>query len=68
MSTADSYRKIAAELRAKARKAPTDGAAADLDNLARCYLRLAEQAETNSRLDVAAEFGSPARPDEGEDA
>jgi hypothetical protein len=68
MSTTASYRKIAAGLRARARKAPSDRAAAELGNLARCYLRLAEQAETNSRLDVAAEFGSPARPDEGEDA
>ena len=58
MTTAESYRKIAAELRAKALKAPTDAAAEDLDNLARCYHRLAAQAEQNQQFDVAVEVGS----------
>ena len=66
MTTADAYRKIAAELKAKALKAPSDGAAAELDHLARCYLRLAEQADVNGRYDVAAEFGPKSRLDEGE--
>ena len=61
MSSADTYRVMAAELRAKARKAPTDRAASDLDNLARCYLRLAQQAEHNTRIDVAVEFDSATR-------
>ena len=47
MSSADSYRKTAAQLRAKALKAPSDEAAAELDNLGRCYIRLARQAEQN---------------------
>ena len=65
MSSSDSYRKIAAELRAKALRAPSDKAAADLDNLARCYIRLAEQADQNSLLDVCAEFGPKPCPDQG---
>ncbi len=67
MTTADSYRKIAAELHAKARKARSDHEACDLDNLARCYLRLAEQADQNSLSDVSAEFGPKVRL-EGEGA
>ncbi len=61
MEPADHYRKIAAELRAKVVNAPSDTAAADLDNLARAYLQLAEQAEQNRRADVWAEFGPPPR-------
>jgi hypothetical protein len=68
MSSSDSYRKIAAELRAKALRAPSDKAAADLDNLARCYIRLAEQADQNRLVDVSAEFGPNPRLDEGEGA
>jgi hypothetical protein len=65
MTSADSYRKIAAELRARARKARSDKEAADLDNLARCYLRLAEQANTNGQLDLVAEFGPKNKLDDG---
>jgi hypothetical protein len=57
MSTADSYRKIAAELKARAAKERSADVASELDNLARCYLRLASQADTNSDLDVSVEFG-----------
>ena len=64
MTPADSYRMMAAELRAKALKAPTDMAAVDLDHLARCYLRLAEQADQNTLLDVSAEFGPKSRLDD----
>ena len=64
MTPADTYRMMAAELRAKALKAPTDRAAADLDHLARCYLRLAEQADQNTLLDVSAEFGPKSRLDD----
>lgn len=67
MTTADSYRKIAAELRARALKARTDQAAAELDNLARCYIKLAEQADQNIHTDVAVEF-VPKQSDEDESA
>jgi hypothetical protein len=61
MTTADSYRKIAAELRAKALKALDDASAARYDSLALAYLRLAQQADQNSRADIWAEFGSKPR-------
>ena len=67
MTTADSYRKMAAELRAKALKAPNDAAASQYDALARAYLRLAEQADQNQQADVWAEFG-PRLDGEGEGA
>ncbi len=67
VSTADHSRKIAAQLRADALKAPDDKAAAELDHLARAYVRLAEQAEQNSRDDVWTEFGPKVRLD-GEEA
>jgi hypothetical protein len=63
MSTADTYRKLAAGLRARALKAPNDAAATELDNLAQCYRRLADQADQNTLLDVNAEFGPKARLD-----
>jgi hypothetical protein len=64
MSAANAYRKIAAELRAKALKAPSDAFAAELDNLGQCYRRLADQADQNNLLDVCVEFGPKARLDE----
>ncbi len=69
MSTADSYRKIAAQLRAKALKARSDAAASQFDALAHAYLRLADQAEQNKRADIWGEFGPKVRLDgEGEGA
>ena len=65
MTPANSYRKAAAELRAKALKAPSDRTARDLGNLARCYLRLATQAEHNSRTDIAVEIGAKPRLEGG---
>ena len=65
MSAADTHRKIAAELRAKALTMATDASATHFDSLAKCYLRLAEQAEQNR---VWAEFGQKSRLDEGEGA
>ncbi len=56
MSSAE-YRALAAELLAKAMKAPGGAASAEYDALARSYLRLAEQAEQNGRADIWAEFG-----------
>ena len=58
---ADTYRKVAAELRARALKAPNDAAAAELDSLAQCYRHLADQVDQNPSLDVSAEFGPRAR-------
>ncbi len=69
MSTADSYRKIAAEFRARAFHALDAASAAHFGGLARCYLRLAEQADQNRKADIWAEFGPPPRltgQDEGE--
>jgi hypothetical protein len=68
MNAASRYRKIAAELRAKALKAPTDSAAAQYDALAQAYARLADQADENERADVWAEFGRKPRLGEGEGA
>jgi hypothetical protein len=69
MGTADYYRKVASELLAQAVKAPTDADASPIDALAQCYLRLAEQADQNSRADIWAEFGPKTRLDgEGEGA
>ncbi len=68
MTTADRYRTIAAELRAKALKAPSDAAAVQLNGLAQAYLRLAEQAGLNKHTDVWAEFGPKPRLGESEGA
>ncbi len=69
MTTANSYRKIAAELKAKAAKERSPDVASELDNLARCYVRLAEQADQNSFLDIWFEVGPKTRLDgEGEGA
>ncbi len=65
MGTADYYRKIASELRAQALKAPTDADASRINALAQCYLRLAQQADQNSRADIWAEFGPTTRLDGG---
>jgi len=53
MTPAQHYRKLAAELRARAHQEPQHQA--EWDNLARCYLRLAEQADMNARQDLAYE-------------
>jgi hypothetical protein len=68
MTTAATYRTLAAELRAQALNAPSQRAAVELDHLARCYIRLAQQADQNSRLDISAEFGPKDRQHEGQDA
>jgi hypothetical protein len=66
MTTADSYRNIAVELKAKAEKERSQELASDLKNLALCYLRLAEQAEANRLLDMSAKLGPKNRLGEGE--
>ena len=45
MTTPDSYRKMPLIFGLGRSKPPDDATAARLDSLARCYLRLAEQAE-----------------------
>ena len=57
MRSADQYRKLAAELKAKAMSERNQGVAAELDGLARSYLRLAAQAEQNSSIDLWIEIG-----------
>jgi hypothetical protein len=56
MTASDSYRKAAAELRAKAAGARNPHTA-EWERLARCYTRLAEQADRNSLQDVWIEDG-----------
>jgi hypothetical protein len=55
--TGDQYRMIAAELRARAAREQNELDAAELDKLARAYLRLAEQADRNSFADIWMEYG-----------
>ncbi len=69
MTPADQYRKIAAELWAKAGKEQNEQLVTEWGSLARCYLRLAEQADTNSLADIWFEAGPKTRLDgEGEEA
>jgi len=55
---AEKYRKLAAELRVKARKEQRPQIRAELNHLAHSYVRLAEQAERNARCDVTYKPGS----------
>jgi hypothetical protein len=55
MNTWDEYRVKAAELAARAACETDPQIQADLDNLARSYLRLAMQAEQNNRVDLTYE-------------
>ena len=59
MAAGDEYRIKAAEFHAQARREPRPGLRAELENLARAYLRLAEQAQRNTQLDVTYEPPSP---------
>jgi hypothetical protein len=69
MPPGDSYRKLAAELRTKAKHNRIAQVALEMEHLALCYLRLADQAENNRFQDAWCEFGPPARLDgEGEGA
>ncbi len=61
MSTGSQYRKIAAELRATAAKEQNELRATEWNNLARAYLRLAEQADRNSFADIWMEYGPKPR-------
>ena len=55
MTSSERYRNLAAALRAKARDERAADLRAEWENLALCYLRLAEQAEQNGRVDAAYE-------------
>jgi len=55
MSPVDDYRAKAAHLRALARLEAKRPLGREYDRLARAYVRLAEQAERNSRTDVVYE-------------
>lgn len=52
MTYAEHYRRRAAEIDAEAKWADTPQKRIQLEHLARAYLRLAEQADRNSKTDV----------------
>ena len=58
MSPAEQYRRLAAELKSKAAAECNVDVAAELNALARSYLRLAEQAEQNGQTDLWLELGA----------
>jgi hypothetical protein len=62
MTAGDDYRGKAVEFRAKAQVESDLKRKAEFEHLARAYLRLAEQAERNSQLDITYE--TPARKDD----
>jgi hypothetical protein len=62
MTAGDHYRGKAVEFRAKALVDSDPKRKAEFEHLARAYLRLAEQAERNSHLDVTYE--TPATKDD----
>ena len=68
MKPSDTYRVRAADLKAQAAKEPNEKLAAEYQNLARCYLRLAEQADNNSQADIWLEVGPKLRLNEDEGA
>ena len=55
MTAGDDYRTKAAELRARARRERDTNIRSDLENLARAFVRLAEQADRNSQADISYE-------------
>jgi hypothetical protein len=57
MSPADRYRALAAQLRARAARELSPVMRAQWANLSQCYVRLAEQADHNSRTDIVYESG-----------
>ena len=56
MSPADRYRALAAYLRTCAAREQRPEVRTQWTKLAQCYLRLAEQADQNSRADIVYEF------------
>lgn len=59
MTPAEQYRVLASQLRARARLAETPRLVSEWEHLARCYLRLARQAEENQKLDIVYETPPP---------
>ena len=64
MTPTEHYRTKAAELRAKARLEPKPWLRAEYELLATSYLKLVEQAERNSHLDIVYE--TPRAPDQAQ--
>jgi hypothetical protein len=64
MTPADRYRKLAAELNAKARNEKSPQIRAEWSHLAQSYVRLAAQADKNDLTDVAYEPSLRTEPDE----
>jgi hypothetical protein len=64
MNPWDEYRVKAAELSARAACENDSALKAELESLARSYLRLALQAEQNSRLDQTYETPPPKKEDD----
>lgn len=56
MSPADRYRALAADLRSRAIQEQSPLLREQWAHLSQCYLRLAEQADQNSRADIVYEF------------
>ena len=61
MTPAETYRVKAAEFRAKAEQETHPSMRAELERLTQSYLRLAEQADHNARMDLVYET-PPKRP------
>jgi hypothetical protein len=61
MSSSDRYRALAAHLRSRAAQEQRAMLRAQWAKLAQCYLRLAGQADRNSRADIVYEFDRSAR-------
>jgi hypothetical protein len=55
MTPSTQYRRLAAELRAKAQQEESPAVRAERHHLAQCYVRLAEQADKNQRTDIVYE-------------
>jgi hypothetical protein len=55
MTPATYYRTLAAQLRTRAKNEDSPQLRAEWEHLAQCYIRLAEQADRNSRTDVSYE-------------
>ena len=55
MTSAQDYRKLATQLRVHARHSDNPRLRTEWEHLAKCYVRLADQADQNSRLDASYE-------------
>jgi hypothetical protein len=68
MTPADRYRALAAHLRSRAMQEHSPALRAQWAHLAQCYVRLAGQADQNSRTDIVYEFDPSARGRNGGEA